>query len=122
MAVKKARPLQHDWRPRSLKFAHWREGSGQVSFAAGRSNRSGRTTGRLHGHGRAQSFAVLVHLFHRFRSHVVEIDGVKVTGELGKPDDERGRIPFMPRRHPDGSLPRPTRPMSARSLLIARAN
>ena len=112
MAVKKPRQNQNDWRPRSLKFAHWREGSGQVSFAAGRSNRSGRTTGRLHGHARAHSFAVLVHLFYHRRVQIVEIDGVKVTGELGKPDDERARIPFMPRPHPDGSLPRPTRPIA----------
>jgi len=112
MAVKNIRHVHHDWRPRSLKFAHWRGGGGHVSFAAGRSNASGRTAGLLYGHARAHAFAVLVHLAHRHPVQAVEVDGVKVSGKLGKPDEEKCRVPFSPKLHPDGSVPRPTRPIA----------
>jgi len=112
MAVKNIRHVHHDWRPRTLKFAHWRDGATGVSFAADRSNNAGRASGLLHGHTRAHSFAVLVHLFHRHPFQVVEVDGVKITGELGKPDDEKARVPFIPKRHRDGTMPRPTRPIA----------
>lgn len=110
MAVKNVSHLNHDWRPRTLRFAHW-GGGGQVGFSGDAASKDGRSSGLLHGHGRESAFAVLVHLHHHHPSLSVEVDGVRVHGVLGKPDDRSGRAPFAPKPYRDGSVPSPTRPI-----------
>ena len=110
MAVKHASHNHFDWRPRSLQFGHWRDGGDKVAFAGDSGNRGRRSAGMLFGHHRENAFSILVHLYHHHPSMQVEVDGVRVHGKLGKPDDATARIPFQPKPYRDGSIPTPTRP------------
>lgn len=112
MAVKNIKHLDYNWRPRTLRFAHWREGGSQVAFHGDSTVRAtGKSAGLLYGHERESSFAVLVHLYHHHRETSVEVDGVRIAGTLEKPDDSTGRVVFRPKAYRDGSKPSPTRPM-----------
>lgn len=110
MAVKNVSHNAHDWRPSALRFGHWRDGK-RLAFAS-TNHHTGQSAGRLDGHTRDHRFAVLVHLFRNHPSLSVEVDGVRIQGELGRPDDSTARAPFQPKPHRDGSLPRPTRPIA----------
>jgi|GEM_PF-6126193 len=110
MAVKNVSHLNYNWRPRTLRFGHWREG-GHVAFAGDGNKGGNKSAGLLYGHERESAFAVLVHLFHHHPSQSLEVDGVRVHGVLGKPDDASGRATFAPKPYRDGSIPSPTRPI-----------
>jgi hypothetical protein len=109
MAVKNVSHRNYDWKPRSLRFGHWREGGGQVAFAGDSRNRGRRSAGLLHGHDRESAFSVLVHLYHQRSKVQVEVDEVRIHGQFDAPDDATARMPFHPRPYRDGSSPTPTR-------------
>ncbi len=109
MAVKNVSHRNYDWKPRSLRFGHWREGGGQVAFAGDSRKRGRRSAGLLHGHDRESAFSVLVHLYHQRAKVQLEVDGVRVHGRFEAPDDAVARLPFHPRPYRDGSIPSPTR-------------
>jgi len=109
MAVKNVSHRNYDWKPRSLRFGHWREGGCQVAFAGDSRNKGRRSAGLLHGHDRESAFAVLVHLYHHRSTVQVEVDGVRIHGKFAAPDDSTARLPFHPRPYRDGTIPSPTR-------------
>lgn len=93
---------EDDWRPRTLRFGHWRDGE-RVGFAA---DHAARGPG---GHDASDRFALMAFLARVHPACSVEVDGVFIHGHLDVPDDEQGRTAFHPRPFPDGSLPHPTR-------------
>ncbi len=99
MAITHPAKRSTDWRPRSLRFAHWRDG-GHVAFA-----QDGR---RPDGHDSLDRYALMVHLAHHHPALELEVDGTRLSGRLGTPDDD-GRTPFAVPAYDDGSHPRPTR-------------
>lgn len=90
----------HDWRPRSLRFAHWRDDSRHVGFSG--------DSHREVGHDAADRFALMLHLARHHAEIDLELDGARLHGTLGEPGDD-GRTPFRPPAYQDGSLPEPTR-------------
>lgn len=90
------------WRPRSLQFAHWRDG-GHVAFAG-----DGKHAAHNSGHDEVDRFALMLHLARYHAEIELELDGVRIRGQLLDPQDD-GRTAFVPAPFANGSVPEPTR-------------